>query len=264
MKTTRKAISKKLRFEIFKRDNFTCQYCGSKSPDVVLQVDHINPVHNGGENDILNLVTSCFDCNIGKKHRLLCDRTVIEKREKQVNYLKDNKKVIDKIIQQRNTSENLTNYPFKKSLEYYNSKFYREKLDYVGRCKLEKLTKKYGVEKVMDNIDDCFSKFYGIDEFAKCRLLIDKIESKFKYEKLPLIDQRISYLRGILLNKSRCFKIKNYTLIMSQFKKQDFDIEVLIKRAKDNEFNDFKIFENEMYSVLAIEAPIYKSTYSFD
>ena len=47
----RKAISKKLRFEVFKRDNFTCQYCGRMAPDVILEVDHINPVKNGGDNN---------------------------------------------------------------------------------------------------------------------------------------------------------------------------------------------------------------------
>ena len=59
----RKNISKKIRFEIFKRDKFTCQYCGQEAPDVVLNVDHINPVKNGGDNNITNLITSCFDCN---------------------------------------------------------------------------------------------------------------------------------------------------------------------------------------------------------
>lgn len=33
----RKSISKKLRFEVFKRDGFTCQYCGRMAPDVVLE-----------------------------------------------------------------------------------------------------------------------------------------------------------------------------------------------------------------------------------
>lgn len=59
----RKPISKKIRFEVFKRDKFTCQYCGRSAPDVILEIDHLNPVINGGDNDILNLVTSCRDCN---------------------------------------------------------------------------------------------------------------------------------------------------------------------------------------------------------
>lgn len=63
---SRIALSKKTRFEIFKRDGFTCQYCGKQPPDTVLEVDHINPVINGGDNDPMNLITSCFGCNRGK------------------------------------------------------------------------------------------------------------------------------------------------------------------------------------------------------
>lgn len=66
MTTTREPISKKLRFEIFKRDGFSCAYCGNKPPDVVLEVDHIVAVSNGGNNSKLNLITSCFNCNRGK------------------------------------------------------------------------------------------------------------------------------------------------------------------------------------------------------
>lgn len=64
----REPVSKKLRFEVFKRDGFVCAYCGAAPPAVVLEVDHIDPVSKGGGNDINNLITSCFDCNRGKKH----------------------------------------------------------------------------------------------------------------------------------------------------------------------------------------------------
>lgn len=60
------ALSKSLRFEVFKRDSFTCQYCGRSAPEVLLHADHIDPKANGGEDTILNLVTSCQDCNLGK------------------------------------------------------------------------------------------------------------------------------------------------------------------------------------------------------
>src|SRR5574343_1267798 len=64
-------ISKKMRFDVFKRDSFTCIYCGQMPPKVVLEVDHIVPVFEGGKNRMENLVTSCFDCNRGKgKHML--------------------------------------------------------------------------------------------------------------------------------------------------------------------------------------------------
>jgi hypothetical protein len=60
-----------VRFEVFKRDNFTCRYCGRRSPDVLLEVDHIIPRAAGGTDDLENLTTSCWDCNHGKGGRLL-------------------------------------------------------------------------------------------------------------------------------------------------------------------------------------------------
>jgi len=66
MSKERTPLSKRTRFEIFKRDKFTCQYCGHKPPGVILHVDHIVAVASGGTNDKINLITSCESCNLGK------------------------------------------------------------------------------------------------------------------------------------------------------------------------------------------------------
>lgn len=70
-KPKRKAISNKLRFDIFKRDYFTCQYCSRNPPGVILEIDHIIPVKDGGLSVEENLVTACFDCNRGKAAKSL-------------------------------------------------------------------------------------------------------------------------------------------------------------------------------------------------
>ena len=67
----RKPLSKKVRFDVFKRDCFKCQYCGNTPPAVVLEVDHMLPVSAGGTNVLHNLITACFDCNRGKGAGLL-------------------------------------------------------------------------------------------------------------------------------------------------------------------------------------------------
>ena len=67
----RKSLSKKVRFEVFKRDAFTCSYCGKSPPEATLEVDHIVPVSGGGSSEIDNLVTACFACNRGKSDRPL-------------------------------------------------------------------------------------------------------------------------------------------------------------------------------------------------
>lgn len=71
MATKRKALSKKTRFDVFKRDKFTCQYCGAHPPGVLLHVDHIVAVAEGGTNTEGNLTTSCEACNLGKGARPL-------------------------------------------------------------------------------------------------------------------------------------------------------------------------------------------------
>lgn len=55
--------------EIFRRDNYTCQYCGTRTNH--LTVDHIVPRHRGGEHSWVNLVTACPRCNLKKGGRTL-------------------------------------------------------------------------------------------------------------------------------------------------------------------------------------------------
>lgn len=72
----KRSTGKRERFEIFKRDLFTCQYCGARPPDVVLVVDHILALAAGGPNTTDNLITACEACNQGKSDRALTTRIV--------------------------------------------------------------------------------------------------------------------------------------------------------------------------------------------
>jgi hypothetical protein len=64
--------SKPTRKKIFKRDNWTCQYCGRKSKDKnKLTVDHVHPRSMGGGWQWTNLTTACRSCNEKKGHKLL-------------------------------------------------------------------------------------------------------------------------------------------------------------------------------------------------
>ena len=56
----------RLRFIIFQRDKFTCQYCGRKAPNVILEIDHRFPKSKGGKGNPENYITSCKECNVGK------------------------------------------------------------------------------------------------------------------------------------------------------------------------------------------------------
>lgn len=60
------AVSKRLRYEVLRRDNHACRYCGAAAPDAKLTIDHVTPVALGGTDTANNLVTACADCNGGK------------------------------------------------------------------------------------------------------------------------------------------------------------------------------------------------------
>lgn len=53
--------------EIFRRDNYTCQYCGKRTGRLTL--DHVIPRHLGGSYSWENIVTACPDCNHKKGGR---------------------------------------------------------------------------------------------------------------------------------------------------------------------------------------------------
>lgn len=63
--------SLRLRFQVMRRDNFTCQQCGAspaKNPSVELHLDHIFPWSKGGQTTYDNLQTLCSNCNLGKSN----------------------------------------------------------------------------------------------------------------------------------------------------------------------------------------------------
>lgn len=91
--SARRPTGKRLRFEVFKRDYFTCRYCGAQPPDVVLVVDHVVPVVEGGTSDIANLMTACEACNQGKGGRSLGD--VVPRVDGDLLYLETQQEVAE-------------------------------------------------------------------------------------------------------------------------------------------------------------------------
>ena len=73
------AVSKRTRFEVLRRDNYTCRYC--RSTENELTVDHVTPVALGGTDDPSNLVAACKDCNAGKSSSAPDAETVAQVEE---------------------------------------------------------------------------------------------------------------------------------------------------------------------------------------
>jgi len=59
------------RFNVFLRDNFTCQYCYENFSANELTFDHLIPKFTGGKTTWTNVVSACTSCNVKKGRRLL-------------------------------------------------------------------------------------------------------------------------------------------------------------------------------------------------
>lgn len=57
------------RHNVFERDQYTCQYCGTEPPRAQLNLDHVIPRSLGGRTCWENVVCSCVDCNRRKGGR---------------------------------------------------------------------------------------------------------------------------------------------------------------------------------------------------
>jgi len=49
------------RFEVFRRDQYICQYCGTETRHLTL--DHVIPRYRGGQHTWENVVSACVPCN---------------------------------------------------------------------------------------------------------------------------------------------------------------------------------------------------------
>lgn len=58
------------RENIYRRDNFSCQYCGNEFSPKELNLDHVVPRDKGGRSTWENVVTSCIPCNTRKANKL--------------------------------------------------------------------------------------------------------------------------------------------------------------------------------------------------
>lgn len=178
----RKPLSKKTRFEVFKRDGFICGYCGSHPPAVVLEVDHILAVANGGDNSIDNLLTSCFDCNRGKGANSLkvISPSISEKakilKEKEVQ-LKEFSKLQSAI--KRRTTRSINKIEKVMQL-YFENKAFSD----TFKISIKQFLSKFSEQDLIGFMERACCKVNNVDGALKyfCGICWAKIKGTYKYE----------------------------------------------------------------------------------
>ncbi len=200
-------VSKRIRFEVFKRDKFTCQYCGRPAPDVVLQADHIKPVADGGENNLLNLVTSCRDCNAGKGDKALSDDSAIQKQRHALEDLQERREQINMMLEWQNGLRGLQDGETQAAASFWSRLVNGYHLNAYGLRELSKTVRKYGLNATLEAMRTATEQYLefpqGSDKAThesvdKAADYVGRIcESNRRIEKEPYL-RGIWYAKGIL------------------------------------------------------------------
>jgi 5-methylcytosine-specific restriction endonuclease McrA len=68
------------RRNLFKRDRYTCQYCGNQPGPEALTIDHVLPKSRGGKSEWTNCVLACLPCNARKADRTPMEANLVLRR----------------------------------------------------------------------------------------------------------------------------------------------------------------------------------------
>lgn len=246
MKNNRESLSKKIRFEVFKRDAFTCQYCGNSSPEVVLEVDHIKPVSKGGDNSLTNLITSCFKCNRGKSNIELDDNTVVAKQQRQLEELNERRVQIEMMLEWREQLSSLDDVILDVFCEEFEKSTGATIID-SGRLKVKKWMKKYNINELLEALDKSVEQY---DSNEKIFDMIPKI-AYFTKNPRPKYLQDIYYIRGIMRNR---FHYVNDGMAI-QLMQKAYEFGLTIDEIKEIVFDcrSWTQFKNEIHMIIGDE-----------
>jgi hypothetical protein len=220
----RETLSKKIRFEVFKRDKFTCQYCGAKAPDVVLNVDHITPVAKGGTNEIMNLITSCFSCNNGKRDKKLDDGSVVKKQRKQLELLQKRREQIELMLEWKKSLSSFDDDVIKMLIDHINSKIQPFSFNENGKTRVTDWMKKFSTEQILDAIDISAKQYLQYEnekvEQTSVEIFIKKIGGIIAVKNMPPIKQKLAYIKGIARNRFSYWNEKEGAIILDNYVKE--------------------------------------------
>ena len=232
----RKPISKKTRFEVFKRDAFKCQYCGRSSPDTILHVDHIKPVSKGGDNDLINLVTSRADCNGGKSARTLDDDSAIVKQRAQLEELNVRREQLEMMLKWREGLKGIGDELVGVIVKEWSERVPGWYLNEAGLREAKNLLRKYPLADILDALETSADQYLRYDGDNVTSESVDlawkKIAGILRVRSEPDERRAIYYVRGILRNRGLYVNDRAYRDLMEDAIAKGIDTEQIKALAK--------------------------------
>jgi hypothetical protein len=239
----RPSISKSLRFAVFKRDSFKCQYCGRHAPEVILHCDHVKAVAEGGTTDILNLVAACSDCNLGKGARNLSDHAVVSKQVNQLAALQEKREQLEMMLAWRDELNQLNDATLQNLVDRWDQFTPGLRLTDAGRASIRKLMKKYGAQAVASAMKEAADQYLEREEDGS--LSAENVEKAFDYvgriaaveraEEREPGSRQMYWIRGILRRRleDRYYNHNKALPIIRQAARNGVPLDMIEEAAKE-------------------------------
>jgi hypothetical protein len=209
----RKGIPKSVRFEVLKRDSFSCQYCGASAPDAVLHIDHIDPVANSGDNHITNLITSCEGCNLGKSDKALSDDSAVKKAKNQLDQLQERREQLEMMMEWQRGLRNLADDAVSQLCSYWEDLAPGYLVNSNGKKNIKKWTRAFSIPEITSAMDIAAEQYLEIkhgsgvtsESWEKAFGKISGICRTNRESKDDPDLRELYYIRGILRNRLSYF-----------------------------------------------------------
>lgn len=205
MATKRKAISKKTRFEVFKRDSFKCQYCGATAPEAVLVVDHIHPLSKDGADDMMNYITACQPCNAGKSDRTLADNTALVKQKGQLDELNARREQLEMMLKWREGLKDIDGFQITIVADAWEDAAPGWHLNDRGMKTAKQYLRKHGLKAVLEAIDVAAERYIKVEDGKATQESVDvawpKVGGILAMAAMPDETRQLHYIKGILRNR---------------------------------------------------------------
>jgi hypothetical protein len=219
------------------------------APDVVLEVDHINPVKNGGKNEIINLLTSCYDCNRGKGAKLLSDNQVIKQQQEQLKEINERREQLKLMLSWKKELSKFED----EQVEIINSMISdcsTQCLNDYGKAEIKKHIKKYGISEVIESTRLSIEQYHkGDDEnISKVINYIPRICLNRITQKNNPYFRKTNYIKGIIKNRFGCFSESRVATCLKSLVISEEDYETICDFAKTaRNWTEFWKSINEYY-----------------
>jgi hypothetical protein len=207
-------------------------------PDVLLEVDHIEPKAKGGTNSLINLITSCKACNAGKSDRRLSDNAVVTKEREQLRELQQRRQQVEMMFEWQKELAGIEHTITENLAEYWSKLTGGYHLTDIGLTELRKLQRQFDITELMNAMRIAADTYFRQEDGQFTRESVcrgwDKVGGICYVKKIRNPDlERLYRIKGLLRKRLSYFVEWRAMKLLREAMDAGIDLDILYGIASD-------------------------------